>query len=193
MSNVNVTEILARISSGEPHASDQLLPLVYEELRRLAAAKMKNEKPDHTLQATALVHEAYARLIGDGGADKEWENRGHFFSAAAEAMRRILVEKARSKNSERRGGGYARIKYDEAVTCANSIDANEAERILAVHEALTKLELESPQRAQLVKLRFFSGMTLEEIARLQGISDSSAYRDWALAKLWLYRHLVKND
>ena len=189
----DVTEILARISSGEPHAADQLLPLVYEELRRLAATKMKNEKPGHTLQATALVHEAYARLIGNGDADKEWNNRGHFFSAAAEAMRRILVEKARAKKTERRGGGQVRMKYDEAVTYADSIDADEADRILAVHEALTKLELVSPQRAQLVKLRFFSGMTLEEVASLQGISNRSAHRDWALAKLWLYRQLIQND
>ena len=186
----DVTAILARISSGEPHAADQLLPLVYEELRRLAASKMKGERPDHTLQATALVHEAYARLIGDGCADKEWENRGHFFSAAAEAMRRILVEKARAKSRERRGGGHARINYDEAVTYANSIDTDEADRILAVHEALTQLELESPQRAQLVKLRFFSGMTLDEVASLQGISNSSVKRDWAIAKVWLYRQLV---
>ena len=189
----DVTAILARISSGEPHAADQLLPLVYEELRRLAAAKMKNEKPDHTLQATALVHEAYARLIGDGDADKEWNNRGHFFSAAAEAMRRILVEKARAKKSERRGGGQVRMKYDEAVTYADSIDTEEADRILAVHEALTKLELVSPQRAQLVKLRFFSGMTLEEAASLQGISIRSAHRDCAMAKVWLYRQLVNNN
>ncbi len=189
----DVTAILARISSGEPHAADQLLPLVYEELRRLAAAKMKNEKPDHTLQATALVHEAYARLIGDGDADKEWNNRSHFFSAAAEAMRRILVEKARAKKSERRGGGQVRMKYDEAVTYANSIDADEADRILSVHEALTKLELVSPQRAQLVKLRFFSGMTLEEVASLQGISIRSAHRDWAMAKVWLYRQLVNKN
>ena len=189
----DVTAILARISSGEPHAADQLLPLVYEELRRLAASKMKGENPDHTLQATALVHEAYARLIGDGGADKEWENRGHFFSAAAEAMRRILVEKARAKSSERRGGGHTRIKFDASATYANSIDADEADRILAVHEALTKLELESPQRAQLVKLRFFSGMTLEEVASLQGISNRSAHRDWAMAKVWLYRQLVNNN
>ncbi len=108
-------------------------------------------------------------------------------------MRRILVEKARAKKCERRGGGHVRMKYDEAVTYANSIDAVEAERILAVHEALTQFELVSPQRAQLVKLRFFSGMSLEEIARLQGISPRSAHRDWALAKVWLYRHLVEND
>ncbi len=191
----DVTAILARISSGEPHAADQLLPLVYEELRKLAAAKMKKEKPDHTLQATALVHEAYARLIGvgNGDADKEWDNRGHFFSAAAEAMRRILVEKARAKKSERRGGGHVRMQYDEAVTYVNSIDAAEAERILAVHEALAQLELVSPQRAQLVKLRFFSGMTLDEVASLQGISARSAHRDWAMSKVWLYRHLIKKD
>lgn len=193
MSNITVTEILARITSGEPHASDQLLPLVYEELRRLAAAKMKNEKPDHTLQATALVHEAYARLIGDGDGEKHWDNRGHFFSAAAEAMRRILVEKARAKKCERRGGEIVRMQFDEQVTYAQSIDAAEAERILAVHEALTQLELVSPQRSQLVKLRFFSGMTLEEVASLQGISKSAAHRDWALAKVWLYRYLKEND
>ena len=187
------------MATDKPHAADQLLPLVYEELRKLAAAKMKNEKPDHTLQATALVHEAYARLIGDGDgdgngdADIEWDNRGHFFSAAVEAMRRILVEKARAKKSERRGGGHVRMKHDEAVTYANSIDAAEAERILAVHEALGQLELVSPQRAQLVKLRFFSGMTLEEVASLQGISNRSANRDWAMAKVWLYRHLIKMD
>lgn len=187
----DVTAILARISLGEPHAADQLLPLVYEELRRLAAAKMKHEKSDHTLQATALVHEAYARLIGNkaGDADKEWDNRGHFFSAAAEAMRRILVEQARRKQRVRHGGGRARMDLEDGATIAHSLDPAEADRILAVHEALSLLELESLRKAQLVKLRFFAGMTAEEAATALGVSLSTVNKDWAMAKVWLYRKL----
>ena len=184
-----VTAILAQMSSGDPRVADQLLPLIYEELRKLATVKMANEKPGQTLQATALVHEAYARLIGHSDEEPKWDSRGHFFSAAAEAMRRILVEQARSKQRVRHGGGRARVELDEVATIANSIDSAEADRILAMHEALSMYEIESPRRAQLVNLRFFAGMTLEEVANAQGVSLATAKKDWAMAKVWLYRKL----
>ena len=187
----DVTALLAQIESGDPQAADQLLPLVYEELRKLATAKMANEKPGHTLQATALVHEAYARLVGHGETEQKWDNRGHFFSAAAEAMRRILVEQARSKKRDRNSGARVRVELDEVATLANSIDTAEADRILAIHEALTMFEWEWPRRAQLVKLRFFAGMTLEEAANAQGVSVPTAKKDWAMAKVWLYRKLME--
>ena len=187
----DVTALLSQIESGDPRAADQLLPLVYEELRKLTTAKMANEKPGHTLQATALVHEAYARLVGHGETEPKWDNRGHFFSAAAEAMRRILVEQARSKKRDRNSGDRVRVELDEVATLANSIDTAEADRILAIHEALTMFEWEWPRRAQLVKLRFFAGMTLEEAANAQGVSVPTAKKDWAMAKVWLYRKLME--
>ena len=153
----DVTHILSQIESGDRLAAEQLLPLVYDELRKLAAARMAQEAPGQTLQATALVHEAYLRLVG-GQHDHGWENRGHFFAAAAESMRRILVEQARRKKTDKHSGGGVRLELNDAAM-ALPVDSAESDRILAIHEALTDLEVESPRKAQLVKLRFFAGMT----------------------------------
>src|SRR5438045_8232533 len=149
----DVTQILAAVEAGHPTAAAELLPLVYDELRKLAAARLADEKPGQTLQATALVHEAYARLVGPGGGDGRWAGRGHFFAAAAEAMRRILVDQARRKQSERKGGDRVRLDVDEAAPYPAA--GQEPERILAIDEALSLLEAESPMKAQLVHLRFF--------------------------------------
>lgn len=183
----DVTNILSFMESGDPSVSDKLLPLVYEELRKLAQARMAQEKPGQTMQATALVHEAYLRLVG-GKHEASWDSRGHFFAAAAEAMRRILVEQARRKKSGRRGGGKVPLILDEAVL-ENQVDSSSADRTLEIHEALTTLESEFPRKAQLVKLRFFAGMTLDEAAQVMGVSVPTAKRDWASAKVWLYRRL----
>ena len=183
----DVTQILSQIESGDPLAADQLLPLVYNELRKLATAKLALEKPGQTLQATALVHEAYLRLVG-GQHEQGWDNRRHFFAAAAESMRRILVEQAQRKKSQRRGGGRVRLELDDAAMTI-PVDGAEADRILAIHEALTVLEVESPRKAQLVKLRFFAGMTLEEAAAALAVAVPTAKRDWAAARVWLYRRL----
>ena len=186
----DVTHILSQIESGDPSAAEQLLPLVYDELRKLAAARMAQESPGQTLQATALVHEAYVRLVG-GQHDQGWDNRGHFFAAAAESMRRILVEQAIRKKSLRQGGDRARLELsDDAIGLP--VDDAEVDRVLAVHEALTELEAESPRKAQLVKLRFFTGMTLEEAADALAVSVPTAKRDWATARVWLYRKLAEN-
>jgi RNA polymerase sigma factor (TIGR02999 family) len=183
----DVTRILSQIEAGDPKAAEQLLPLVYDELRKLAAAKLAQEKPGQTLQATALVHEAYLKLVG-GGDNQHWGCRGHFFAAAAEAMRRILVERARWKRSQRHGGDRRRLELnDEAMTIR--CDASEADRILAIHEALSELESRSPRQAELVKLRFFAGMTLEEASAVLAIAPHTAKRDWAAARIWLYRRL----
>jgi RNA polymerase sigma factor (TIGR02999 family) len=184
----DVTRILSQIEAGDPSAAEQLLPLVYDELRQLAAAKMVHERPDHTLQSTALVLEAYVRLVGQK-QEQSWENRGHFFAAAAEAMRRILVERARRKKSSRQGGSWRRRKLDDEVLTL-PVDVAESDRILAIHEALTERENKSPRKAQLVKLRFFSGMTVEESAAVLGISVPTAKKDWAAARVWLYRRLA---
>lgn len=182
----DVTRILSQIEQGDPAAAEQLLPLVYDELRKLAAAKLAQEKPGQTLQATALVHDAYVRLV-DVAQAQDWDSRGHFFAAAAEAMRRILVDQARRKKSERRGGNRVRIDIDEAAPILAG--GEEADRVLAIHEALTLLETESPRKAQIVKLRFFAGMTLEESAAVLGVAVPTAKRDWAAARVWLYRRL----
>jgi RNA polymerase sigma factor (TIGR02999 family) len=181
----DVTRLLAAISDGDAQATSELLPLVYEELRRLARAHMAHERPDHTFQATALVHEAYMRLLGPAGADQHWNSRGHFFSAAAEAMRRILIDSARSKQRIKRGGERSRVDLDDAccVTKAPSDD------LLALDEALTRLAVESPAKAELVKLRYFAGLTLEEAAAAQDISLATAKRHWAYARAWLYNAL----
>ncbi len=186
----DVTRILSQIESGDPSAAEQLLPLVYDELRKVAAAKLANEKPGQTLQATALVHEAYLRLVG-GQPEQPWDNRGHFFAAAAEALRRILVEQARRKKSQRQGGGRARLELNEDAIVI-PVDSAEADRILAIHEALIALEVESPRKAQLVKLRFFAGKTLEEAAAALAIAVPTAKRDWAAARVWLYRRIVED-
>jgi RNA polymerase sigma factor (TIGR02999 family) len=178
-----VTRILDAVGQGDPHAADQLLPLVYEELRRLAAQKAAQEKPGHTLQATALVHEAYLRLVGDD--DPRWSGRGHFYAAAAEAMRRILVEKARRRKRIRHGGGRQRIDLDEAFALAPAA----GDDLLALDEALTRLAALNPARAELVKLRFFAGLTMPEAAEALGVSLATAERYWTFARTWLYAEL----
>jgi RNA polymerase sigma factor (TIGR02999 family) len=180
----DVTRILAAIQSGDAAAAGQLLPLVYEELRRLAAQRLSQEKAGQTLQATALVHEAYLRLVGGDQAD-HWNGRGHFFAAAAEAMRRILVEAARRKGAERHGGGWAR---HELIDADLAVDTS-GDDLFAVDEALTRLAAADPRAARLVELRFFLGMTLEEAAAHLGIQERTAYRDWAYARAWLRQAL----
>jgi len=180
-----VTQILSAIESGEPHAADELLPLVYKELHRLAAHRMAGERPGHTLQATALVHEAYLRLVGSG--PNQWKSRGHFFGAAAEAMRRILVESARRKMRLRRGGDQARTEFRESgITMPSEVDD---EDVVAVHEALDGLAEVDPTAAELVKLRFFVGLTHGQAAELLDLSRSGADRVWVFARAWLHRHV----
>jgi RNA polymerase sigma factor (TIGR02999 family) len=175
----DVTQILSRIESGDPAASEQLLPLVYEELRSLASQRIAQEKPGQTLQATALVHEAYVRLVD--GAAQRWDNRGHFFAAAAEAMRRILVENARRKARKKHGGDAQRVELDKSDLATTLPD----ERLLAIDEALDQLAKEDPQAAELIKLRFFAGFSITEAAEILGMSRSSAYAQWAYARAWL--------
>ena len=190
-----VTRILYAIAQGEAHAAEQLLPLVYDELRKLAAQKLSREKPGETLQATALVHEAYLRLVkkraGESrSADPSWDSRGHFFAAAAEAMRRILVEKARRKKRLRHGGGLQKQPlHEKEPAIASPVDALD---VLALSEALDGLEAAFPRRAQLVKLRYFAGFTLTEVAKMLGISQSTAEADWTYAKAWLKREMEKS-
>ncbi len=179
----DVTRILNAIGRGDLKAADELLPMVYEALRRLAAQKLSQEKPGQTLQATALVHEAYIRLVGSG--DPGWENRRHFFAAAAEAMRRILVERARYKKRHRHGGGDQRVDLDVAELTVD----RPSEDLLALDEALQKLASVDPEKAELVKLRYFAGLTNEEAARSLGISPRTAYRYWHYARAWLQREI----
>ena len=176
----DITQLLSAIDQGDPRAAEQLLPLVYGELRRLAARKMAHEAPGQTLQATALVHEAYLRLL-DGAPDGQWNSRGHFFGAAAEAMRRILVERARHKQSRKAGGGRRRQELPEIELAV----AGPRLDLLALNEALTKLEQQDRRRAELVKLRFFAGLTIAEAAQALGVSESTADNDWAYARSWL--------
>lgn len=176
----DVTRILNRIEAGDHRASEELLPLVYGELRRLAQARMTAERPDHTLQPTALVHEAYVRLV-QSDDEAAWDSRGHFFAAAAEAMRRILIDRARKRNRGKHGGGMRRVSLDSVDLAANSDDAT----LLAIDESLERLSEESPAKAQLVKLRFFSGLTVVEAAVALGISPATAKRYWAYARAWL--------
>jgi RNA polymerase sigma factor (TIGR02999 family) len=180
----DVTQILAAAEAGDPKASAELLPLVYAELRTLAAVRLADEKPGHTLQPTALVHEAYLRLVG-GDADRRWNGRGHFFAAAAEAMRRILVDQARRRNATKRGGDADRHPLDEAEVPTREPD----DRLLAVHEALDDLARADPDSAALVKLRFFAGMTMDQAADALGISVRSAHGLWAYARAWLSRRI----
>jgi RNA polymerase sigma factor (TIGR02999 family) len=184
----DVTQLLQAIDAGQPQAAEQLLPLVYEELRKLAGAKMAQEKPGQTLQATALVHEAWLRLVGTDEASA-WNGRGHFFGAAAEAMRRILVDQARSKARVRHGGALERVDM-EHVTLAME---DTGDTVLAIHEALEKLTLESPQKAEIVKLRYFVGMEHAEIAAALGVSEPAVRRHWAYARSWLYAELKRNS
>jgi RNA polymerase sigma factor (TIGR02999 family) len=182
----DVTQILSQIESGDPSASEQLLPLVYNELRKLAAAKLAHEKPGQTLQATALVHEAYLRLVDDA-ASRGWDNRGHFFAAAAEAMRRILVESARRKRRLKHGGDLARHEFDEADLPA----PDSPEDLLELDSALEKLAQKDARKAELVKLRFFAGLTVKQAAEALDIASSTADRDWEYAKAWLLREMSK--
>jgi RNA polymerase sigma factor (TIGR02999 family) len=177
----DVTRILSALEQGDPHAAAQLLPLVYEELRQLAAQKLAQEKPGQTLQATALVHEAYLRLV-DVEQEQHWNSRGHFFAAAAEAMRRILVDKARRKQRPKHGGGRQRVELDEACCLAD----DGAEQLLLVNDALDKLAQEAPDKAALVKLRFFAGLSHQEAADALGISRGTADRYWSYAKVFIY-------
>jgi RNA polymerase sigma factor (TIGR02999 family) len=180
----DLTLILQRIERGDPGAADQLLPLVYDELRRLAAAKMSLESPGQTLQPTALVHEAWLRLGGD--RQPTWQNRAHFFGAAAEAMRRILIDRARHRQARRHGGGQERLNVDDLELAAATADDDQ---LLAVHDALEKLASQDPRKAELVKLRYFVGLTIGEAANALGISEPTAKRWWAYARAWLYQEI----
>jgi RNA polymerase sigma factor (TIGR02999 family) len=182
-----VTRILSAIQQGDPHAAEQLLPLVYDELRKLAAVKMANERPGQTLQATALVHEAYLRLV-DVKEGQHWNGRGHFFAATAEAMRRILIDGARRKHRPKHGGDRQRIALDDALA-----PADRHHDVLALDEALTRLAEQEPAKAELVKLRFYAGLPLAEAAACLGISEATARRHWAVARAWLYAALSETD
>jgi RNA polymerase sigma factor (TIGR02999 family) len=181
----DVSRILSQIEQGDPQAAEKLLPLVYEELRKLAAVKLAQEKPGQTFQATALVHDAYIRLV-DVDKAQHWDSRGHFFAAAAEAMRRILVDQARSKATNERGGDWERLDID-AVDVA--VQAN-PEQLLAIDDALEKLGRDDPTAAAIVKLRYFGGLTVEQAAKARGIPVTTAYRHWNYARVWLHSELL---
>jgi len=183
-----VTRILSAIEQGDAQAAERLLPLVYDELRRLAAQKLAQEKPGQTLQATALVHEAYIRLVGTeeaAGRDQRWDSRGHFFAAAAEAMRRILIDRAREKRSVKRGGGRKRLDID-AIDLATTATPDQ---LLALDEALAKLAGTDPDAARLVQLRYFAGLTVDQAGKALGMSTATAYRHWNYARAWLHGEL----
>ena len=184
----DVTQILSQIEDGDPSAAEQLLPLVYDELRKLAAAKLANEKPGQTLQATALAHDAYIRLV-DVDKVQHWNSRGHFFGAAAEAIRRILVNRARDKGRLKRGGDFHKVDLEKIEL---ALDAPN-EHLLAINDAIESLEAESPECVQVVKMRFFAGLSIEETAAAMGISPSTAKRHWAYARAWLFDALRDDD
>ena len=181
----DVTRILSAIEQGDPEAAEQLLPLVYEELRKLAAQKLAHEKPGQTLQATALVHEAYLRLVG-GAPDAHWNGRGHFVAAAAEAMRRILVENARRKKTQKRGGPRRRIDLSQA----EPLEQADPDALLDLDELLTRLAGEDPEAAAVAKLRIFAGLSVEDAAQALSTSRASAYRQWTYARAWLHARLA---
>jgi RNA polymerase sigma factor (sigma-70 family) len=198
----DVTRILSAIDAGDPHAAEQLLPLVYDELRKLAAAKLAQEKPGQTLQATALVHEAYLRLVGEpspsppprsgegeGGRGPHWNGRGHFFAAAAQAMRNILVDNARHKRRKKHGGGRNRVALDVELPAP----PDDADGLLALDEALSRLAEEDPAAARVVQLRYFAGLSIEEAAQALGISRAHAYRQWTFARAWLLQTLTGDE
>jgi RNA polymerase sigma factor (TIGR02999 family) len=183
-----VTRVLTAIQAGDPQAAQQLLPLVYDELRKLAAQRMAQEAPGQTLQATALVHEAYLRLV-DVQRAPQWDSRGHFFAAAAEAMRRILVDRAREKGRVKRGGDFKRLDID-AIDLATTAAPDQ---LLALDEALAKMAQGDPAATRLVELRYFTGLTVEEAGRVLGISTATAYRHWNYARAWLFSELQGNE
>jgi RNA polymerase sigma factor (TIGR02999 family) len=181
-----VTRILSAIEQGDPHAAGQLLPLVYDELRKLAAAKLAQENPGQTLEATALVHEAYLRLV-DVDMAQRWNSRGHFFAAAAEAMRRILIERARGKAREKRGGDWRRVDFEEL----DVITSVSPDQLVALDDALVRLAALDQLAGELVKLRYFAGLALDQAAAALGVSTATAYRHWAYARAWLSSELLK--
>jgi RNA polymerase sigma factor (TIGR02999 family) len=185
----DVTRILSAVEHGDPTAAEQLLPLVYDELRRLAARRLAREKPGQTLQATALVHEAYLRLVGP--QDPGWDGRGHFFAAAAEAMRRILVERARRKRRRKHGDG--RLCQDSNLDDLAGPETRDPLEVLAVHEALDRLAEKAPRKAELVKLRYFLGCTMAEAAQVLGVAQATAEEDWTYAKAWLRRRWLRGE
>jgi RNA polymerase sigma factor (TIGR02999 family) len=183
----DITQILCAIEQGDPRAAEQLLPLVYEELHRLAAQKMAQERPGQTLQPTALVREAYLRLVASAQPDPRWDSRRHFFAAAAEAMRRILVESARRKRRIKHGEGRIRIDLEDCCSPAESADEVD---LIALDEALSRLSADAPAKAELVKLRFFGGLTMVEASEVLGVSLTTAERYWTYARTWLYAELA---
>ena len=186
----DVTRILSAFDHGDAGAAEQLLPLVYDELRKLAAHRLAQEKPGQTLQATALVHEAYLRLVGHDPA-QQWDHRGHFFAAAAEAMRRILVERARRKRRRKHGGGHSR--QDSNLDDLAGLETRDPLEVLAVHEALDRLAEKAPRKAELVKLRYFLGCTMAEAAQVLGVAQSTAEDDWTYSKAWLRRQWLRGE
>jgi RNA polymerase sigma factor (TIGR02999 family) len=184
----DVTQILGAIERGDAQAAAELLPVVYDELRRLASRRLAQERPGQTLQATALVHEAYLRLVGPEGANSVWTGRNHFFAAAAEAMRRILIESARRKHTDKRGGGMQAVSL-EGLALAETADGATPEDLLSLDEALTHFAEEDPVKAELVKLRFFAGLSIEEAAAVLGISRATAARYWDFARSWLFAEM----
>jgi RNA polymerase sigma factor (TIGR02999 family) len=184
----DVTRILSAIEPGDPSAAEQLLPLVYNELRKLAAVKMAQEKPGQTLQATALVHEAYLRLV-DSGRNQHWDGRGHFFASAAQAMRRILVERARYKKADKHGGQFKQVELSEA----DLLTHGSPEEVLALDDALADLAKNEPDAADLVSLRLFAGFSVDEAGKLLGMSRATAYRHWTYARAWLKAEMSASD
>ncbi len=185
----DVTQLINQVEQGDGKAAERLLPLVYDELRKLAVQRMATEKPGQTLQATALVHEAYLRLV-NGNKKQQWSGRGHFFAAAAEAMRRILIENARSKARDKRGGDWKRVDFEE-FDAVNS--ATTADQLIDLDDALSRLSAIDQVAGELVKLRYFTGMSLDEAAKVLQISTATAYRRWAYARAWLHSELMNNS
>ena len=184
----HVTRILTQVEAGDAAATEQLLTLVYDELRKLAAAKLAREKPGQTLQATALVHEAYLRLVGPG-PDVRWDNSGHFFAAAAEAMRRILVERARRKKSQKHGGDWTRVELSER----HPIACTTPDQLVAIDDAIERLAVDEPEATELTKLRLFAGLSVEQAGELLGMSRATAYRHWSYARAWLKTQMTDGD
>jgi RNA polymerase sigma factor (TIGR02999 family) len=179
----DITQVLQSVALSEERATEQLLTLVYDELRRVAAGHMSQEQAGQTLQPTALVHEAWLRLVGDG--DRTWENRAHFFAAASEAMRRILIENARRKSALKRGGGFSRLNIDDIDLASVTLD----DRILLINDALEKLQLEDPEKTRIVVMKYFGGMTNQEVAKSLGVTERTVERRWTFAKAWLFENI----